>query len=344
MPNKTLLNRLEVYQKRLLKQILNLPPNTADAAVYSITGYLPIEAHIHKRAITLFNSVCLQSELSVEKRLARRQLAVKPLSSHSWFIAVKQILWKYDLPSAEDLLDNPVERESWKTKVRNVIHSHWHAEIIQDCTNSITLRYLNTSFLKPGKAHPLVQQEPRSSRDANRSSIKLKLMTGTYVFQSNRAKYNKFKVDETCLLCGEESETTEHFILRCSKLSKIRSPIIIDIETELSALGMTNWNSLTQPEQAKRIINCTHLCQDINIRFSRLHQLGKLEFQCKRLIFCLHSERYRILNTIKQTENKKKHKTVATKITSRNIPAKGSASRRLVKGRTTQLRRVKRPG
>ena len=41
LPNRTLMNKLEVYQKKMLKQILSLPTNTPDAAVYMVIGFLP---------------------------------------------------------------------------------------------------------------------------------------------------------------------------------------------------------------------------------------------------------------------------------------------------------------
>ena len=44
-------------------------------------------------------------------------------------------------------------------------------------------------------------------------------MTGTYVFLSNRAKFNQHKVDPTCTLCGGEPEDQEQFLLRCRSLS-----------------------------------------------------------------------------------------------------------------------------
>ena len=42
LPCKTLINKLETYQKKTLKQILSLPTSTADVAVYVISGFLPV--------------------------------------------------------------------------------------------------------------------------------------------------------------------------------------------------------------------------------------------------------------------------------------------------------------
>ena len=40
----------------------------------------------------------------VEKGLARRHLAVKDSTSKSWFVALREVLYKYRLPTAQELL------------------------------------------------------------------------------------------------------------------------------------------------------------------------------------------------------------------------------------------------
>ena len=53
-----------------------------------------------------------------------------------------------------------------------------------------------------------------------KAGFKAKLMTGTYVLQSNRAKFNQYSVDPTCLLCGDDTEDMIHYLLKCRSLSK----------------------------------------------------------------------------------------------------------------------------
>lgn len=74
--------------------------------MFILSGTLPAEALIHKRMLILFGNITRLSNSSVEIRLAKRQLKMKPSNSHSWFIAVKKVLIKYDLPSAESLIEN----------------------------------------------------------------------------------------------------------------------------------------------------------------------------------------------------------------------------------------------
>ena len=59
------------------------------------------------KALTFLNSIFLLPEESTEKRIPRRQLSIKDVDSASWFIEMKKILIKYDLPDINQLLDNP---------------------------------------------------------------------------------------------------------------------------------------------------------------------------------------------------------------------------------------------
>ena len=110
-PNRTLMDKLKRVYKKFLKEVLSLPDTVADPAVYILTGTTPIEAVIHKRALTLYGSICRLEENSVEKQLARRQLSIKGFSSNSWYIAIRKLLIKYDLPQIWELLETHLPKQ-----------------------------------------------------------------------------------------------------------------------------------------------------------------------------------------------------------------------------------------
>ena len=56
----------------------------------------------------MFGSLCTLGEDSVEKRLARKQLAVKSFESSVWFVALRKLFIKYDLPDCWDVVDEPL--------------------------------------------------------------------------------------------------------------------------------------------------------------------------------------------------------------------------------------------
>ena len=96
LPNEYI-DMLERSNKKFLKHILGVSDITADPAIYILTGTIPLEGVIHKRVLSLFGNICRLEGTSTEVRLAERQLKVKDDSSHSWYIAVKNIMRKYGL-------------------------------------------------------------------------------------------------------------------------------------------------------------------------------------------------------------------------------------------------------
>ena len=114
LPKPALVHKLNRTYKKILKQILSLPITVADPAVYILLGALSMEGIIHKRTLILYGSICRLNESSVKKCLGWRQLAIKGPGSFSWYVELKKILIKYDLPCCWGLLDSPMKKEHWK--------------------------------------------------------------------------------------------------------------------------------------------------------------------------------------------------------------------------------------
>ena len=66
-------------------------------------------------------------------------------------------------------------------------------------------------------------------RDALRVNTKVKLVTGTYILQSNRSTFNQNELSPLCLLCREDDETIEHFLLHCPVLDSARRVLLNDL-------------------------------------------------------------------------------------------------------------------
>ena len=46
----------------------------------------------------------------IERELSYRQLAIKDSSSKSWCVVLQDVLYKYDLPTVQELLETPPEK------------------------------------------------------------------------------------------------------------------------------------------------------------------------------------------------------------------------------------------
>ena len=65
----------------------------------------------------------------IEKELCVRQVLIKEISSHSWFLYAKEILDFYDLPSVFELIAVTPSKEKWKTYIKNKIYEYWKMQI-----------------------------------------------------------------------------------------------------------------------------------------------------------------------------------------------------------------------
>ena len=97
------MKKQERTYKNVMKQILSLPVTVADLAVYVLSGAVPVEAAIHKKALMLFGSVCRLDE----EPIARRQLCVKSFNSNSWFITVRKLFFTYNIPDCWNAVEAP---------------------------------------------------------------------------------------------------------------------------------------------------------------------------------------------------------------------------------------------
>ena len=155
-----------------------------------LLGVLPIQAIAHKKILGFFRNIIAKN--SIEKDIISRDLAFSPLSDkHSWTSMVRRLLAVYSLPSAYDLVDNPPHPEAWKNMVTSAVNQYWEERISEVAATYPSLRLMDTQTLKIGTAHPAVTSITSNPFDTVRSRVRLKLLTGSYVLQSNRPAFNQ---------------------------------------------------------------------------------------------------------------------------------------------------------
>ena len=139
----------------------------------------------------------------------------------------------------------------------------------------------------PGKRHPLIKNVG-SVADVPRVHTRLKMVTGVYVLQVNRATFNQNQIDATCQLCHQADETIDHFLLDCSCLEQTRQPAlgsIIDIANSLSISPDERTNLL------QLILDSSRFAEGSGASpLSTL--LTDLNMHCRRLCYKLHTEPY----------------------------------------------------
>ena len=70
-----------------------------------------------------------------------------------------------------------------------------------------TLKYLNSLYNKC--SHIMWQSTTTCCRDVRRANVKVRLLAGSYMLQSNNGIFNQTR-NTVCLLCNKEEESTSH--------------------------------------------------------------------------------------------------------------------------------------
>lgn len=182
---------------------------------------------------------------------------------------------------------------------RSAIGSYWTGALSEDARERSTLEYCNVNMLEIGKTHPVWNTVSSCTTDVKKGITKARLVTGTYILQSNRAKFNKYEVDSTCPLCRIESEDRAHMLTRCPALSCVRTDLLHQIRlTIINNCGPDTWSRLTsRPQLTALLIDCTALAEN-GLLPENPEMMKSIESLSRRLCHRLHVKRIQELRKL----------------------------------------------
>ena len=288
------IQKLGVFIRGTYRRIQNLPQETACCAIHILLGTLPIEGILDAQVLGLFVRV-LNLENAREKDIVIRQLAVKGKDSASWTQKVRRTLWKYDLPSAYELVTDTPKKGEWKRKVRQAIQQYWAKHLKQQATAKKTLKFLNTDAYTPGKLHPIWETVDTEQYDIKRAQIKSRLVTGRYLLREDEARYRK--TDPSCQLCKSGAvENLQHFLLECPTLETARKGYMNKLTETIANLTQLETTVLkSKPEMMMQfILDCS---RHFHNKPNNDDAIRTIESISRKLCFALHIKRSTRLNT-----------------------------------------------
>jgi hypothetical protein len=227
---KTDLSTLESFYRKDLRYIQHLPPSTAIPAVYLLLGAAPAEAMLDVKVLTLFRNIIAADNKCPSacyiQDLINRQLATAEDCSRNWTSHVTRLLKKYDLPTAYQVSSNPPTKQHWKRTVKSAVYGTWDKDLREEASSKSTMQYLDLDHCRIGRLHP-VWKELSSPLDIQKATVKAQLLVKRYPLATSPTSGARRLM--ICPLCGEEDETTEHFVLTCQTLRDVRTPYLLHI-------------------------------------------------------------------------------------------------------------------
>jgi hypothetical protein len=80
------------------------------------------------------------------------------------------------------------------------------------------------------------------TQEVKKAQIKARLLTGTYLLQSDMQRFSKEKDEQKCELCQIEQENMEHFLLRCPAFNEKRKITLSKLkQTLIQSTGQDKW-------------------------------------------------------------------------------------------------------
>ena len=287
---------MELFQRKSLRALQSLPDNTANVATLGLLGLLPVQMVVESKALNLLVAL-LRDRESLEYDIAIRQLAVKDNASNSWFIFIQGLLFKYQLPTAHDLIQELPSKTLWKATVRQAVIKLWTSHCRSELLTKSSLKYMSPHSLNAEGVAPVWDTARDCPTESFKAAVKVKVLTGTYRTQACRAKFNQNKADPTCCLCGAEAEDVAHFLLRCPTLAKVRKPYLDKLLDDSTHLKLCLVSDKDGDLLTQCLLDANHpLVPDI-IRNSRI-EIQCLEQASSDLISALHVERWRLLQAL----------------------------------------------
>jgi endonuclease/exonuclease/phosphatase family metal-dependent hydrolase len=285
---------LEHYQTGVFKQIQHLPNRTSNAATLLLLGQQPVEAALDRRILTQFGSMIRTQ--SAERDIVIRQLAMKGPKSCSWVTNVSRILDKYNLPSPFIVAETQPTKTTWKRVVKAAIQAHWTRELKRKACSQSSLQFVNIDGCQIGVKHQVWSTVSAEPRDATRAAVKAKLLTGTYMLQSNKAKFNQYQIDETCPLCDDGMEDRKHFIVVCRCLQLTRDPYMSSLGEVMAKVDMASWQNIVNNSDLllQFVLDCSDPCVMVQIKDASDY-VGRVESITRRMCYALHCKRSAML-------------------------------------------------
>lgn len=257
---QTQLNLLSKFHMDNLKRFQSLPTRTANCAAYLLLGALPIQAELHKRQLSLLYNILVTPNETI-RDLSVRQIAVNLDNPLSYYSRVKDILELYQLPSLNELKQNQPTKESWKNTVKQAVNEHWTEILRNEVKEKSTLKFMNSESLKIGQTHPVWDSLDLCVFDVKKGITKSRMVTGTYLLQTNCHKFSKANVTAIYKCCGLDEEDLAHMLLECPSLISQRKPKYTELKSKvINCIGAIKWRELfinNRENLVKLILDCS---------------------------------------------------------------------------------------
>jgi hypothetical protein len=173
------------------------------------------------------------------------------------------------------------------------MYTYWKSRLLEETK----LLYKSLKFMDKQLTFWKSSSTSKSNiRDIARIPIRLKIVTGNYILQSDKSAFSKKATSPICLICKKSEETTTHFLIEYEKLEETRTPILNKIIQEVSSI-FAELKLGGKIDLLQIIINpFAYVSGDEDTKLTDSIS-NSLEPICRQLLYALHNKRYALLKS-----------------------------------------------
>ena len=139
---------------------------------------------------------------------------------------------------------------------------YWKERLASEALKKTSLQFWNHNNIQYTVCSQVWFSAGRDTVSVHKANIHVKLLSGTYILQKNKAKFNQYEASSLCPLCGVESEDIVHFMLICEKLEEVRQPLITKLQMLITSHhGSHRWIQLSDRGRVQLILGNTKLTE-----------------------------------------------------------------------------------
>ena len=179
-----------------------------------------------------------------------------------------------------------------KSQVKREVIKYWSESIESEAQEKSTLAHLNKVHSSPHLIWKACAHDPRAVRRAN---TKARLLSGTYILQSNRAAFNQTKIT-TCPLCERGDEDIHHFLISCEALEPVRKSRLACVLDAIPQVYKRLPYIISSPRHLVQIVLDPSHPLITEILPLKQHEMIEIEKESQILCYKLHQARCKYLN------------------------------------------------
>ena len=206
---------LSHHVKTTTENLLKLHKKTPEPFIFLISGTFPAAATLHIKQLSLFSMICRLPDNLLNT--VGRHLLLSPGSSKTWFGQVEEICAKYNLPHPLTLLDDPPDKERFKSLVKEKVADYWQQFYRSRVADLPSLKFFKPEYCSLLRPHPVLSTAS-TPYEINKMIVQLRLLSGRGRLGTLLKHFSQSN-NGICELCSLETEDLGHFLLpRCPPL------------------------------------------------------------------------------------------------------------------------------